>query len=393
MGITMLNAPLKLASLIAISLLGLSACGGGSSSKFEAPKVLGGVFKDSNVKGLSFVSRGEEGITDEKGAFTYEDQRDVVFSLGGVELGTGKGKAVMTPIDLVTNGSLKKTEVINKVRFLMMLDKDNEPSNGIELSDKVQEKAKTWTSVNFKAGVFPSENVHSIVTEASVEDAVAHQLPESDVALAHLKTTLLCANAGAYVGSYTGDQTGGMALMVDPVTGRVQGSSYNPKTEVSTEIKSIVALDYDKDLEFKSGEDSAKLFTGAVESTEVLSGKWNDRANLTISEGNFSVTRVGGKSDATYRYSVVFNGDDKGLYTFDVDESNNVTGKSYSVSTKKESELSGEVDEDGLLAVTSESGDKLTGYIDKDTLALDGTWRNDKNKSHGNFDGGGCKLN
>ncbi len=388
------RASLKLSSLIAVSLLGLNACGGGSSkSSFEAPKVLSGVFKDSNVSGLAFESRGEKGITDEKGAFTYEDKRDVTFSIGGVEIGSGVGKAVMTPIDLVANGSLTNPEVVNKIRFLMMLDKDNKPSNGIQISEKVQEKAKTWTSVDFKGGVFPSENVQTIRNEATVEDGVAHSIPESDVAIAHLKTTLLCANAGAYAGSYTGTKSGKLALMVDPVTGEVRGSAYDPDAKVSSEVTSIVALDYDKKLDFQSSEASTGLFSGTVISTEVLSGTWRGINGFEVRSGDFSTTRIGGKSDAVYRYTASFNGDDKGIYTFDVDDSNNVTGTRYSVSTQKEEEVSGEISDSNKLTVTTNDGDELTGFIVEDTLAISGVWINDEKTSNGNFDGGGCRLN
>ena len=213
-------------SLIAISLLGLTACGG-SSGGGSSTVVTNGVFKDSNVSGLKYESGDQKGTTDVLGAFKYEEGEDVKFSIGALELGMGKGKPVMTPIDLVANGKLSTPEVINKARFLMMLDKDNMPSNGIEISQKVQDKAEEWAAINFADADFPTQNVNNIITEASVEDGVVHELPDSATASAHLRTTLLCANAGAYAGSYEGTEDGNVVFMVNPITGEVNGSSYN----------------------------------------------------------------------------------------------------------------------------------------------------------------------
>ncbi len=384
----------KINGLIAIttvSLFGLTACGGGGGSSASVVKKIG-VFKDSNVTGLSYVSGGQSGVTDTAGSFVYEDGEDVAFSIGKVELGSGAGKAVMTPVDLVTDGTLASAEVINKVRFLMMLDKDNTPSNGIVISQKVQAKAESWNAVDFAATGFPTQAVNSMIVEASVEDAIAHELPEATAAATHLKTTLLCANAGAYVGSYDGTESGTLALVVNPVTGEVNGSSYNPENQVSVEIKNSAALDYDMGLEFVSGEDSAKTFSGKLDSTESLSGTWENSADAT-QKGSFSGDRLGGASNAVYRYTASFIGGDKGVYTFDVDQGNNVKGTVYSVSTQKETALSGKI-VDNKLTATSTAGDEVTGFIDEDNLAFTtGQWINGQQQTGGSFSGAGCRLN
>ena len=391
MGINMFKNN-RLIVLITVSLLGLAACGGGSGGGSSTTVVKkDGVFKDSNVFGLSYVSGGQSGLTDMAGAFIYEEGKDASFSVGKVDLGSGVGKTVMTPIDLVTNGTLASAEVINKVRFLMMLDKDNTPSNGIEISQKVQAKAESWGAVDFAATDFPTQDVNRIVTEASVEDAVVHELPDAVAAATHLKTTLLCANAGAYVGSYEGTEAGNVALVVNPVTGEVDGSSYYPGNEVSVEISSTTALDYDMGLEFVSAEDSAKTFSGKLNSTESASGTWENSADTT-QKGTFSAERLGGKSDAVYRYTVPFTGGDKGLFTFDVDKSNNVTGTTYSVSTKEESAITGKL-VDNKLTAQSADGTEIDGVLDEETLSLSGVWSNVTALEAGSYIGGGCRLN
>ena len=383
---------LKINGIIAISLLGLTACGGGGGG--SSVTVGDGVFKDSNVAGLGFKSGGQNGVTSELGAFKYEEGDDVSFNVGGVSLGSGKGKSIMTPLDLVVDGKLATPEVINRVRFLMMLDKDSTPSNGIEISDKVQEKAKDWSAVDFAAEDFPfNESLNSISNSASAADGEPHSFPSAEAATAHLRSTLLCANAGAFKGTYSGSESGNIVLIVDPVTGKVNGSSYNPDNEVSVEVKNTEAIDYDAGLAFVSAEDSAKAFAGILQSADDIDGSWANTSD-TAATGTFKAERFGSKSDSIYRYVASFNGDDKGVFTFNVDNGKNVTGTVYSVSTGEESNLNGNISDESKLTAMSDVGDEITGFIDADTLAFtSGAWINGNQAETGGFTGGGCRLN
>jgi hypothetical protein len=398
MGINMLRKNI----LISISLLGLVACGGGGgkSSSAPAPVIKNGVFKDSNVFGLSYASGGQKGLTDIAGKFRYEDGKDVNFSIGKIDFGSGLGQAVMTPLDLVENGKLSDLKVINRIRLLMMLDKDNTPSNGIEISPKVRAKAKDWTEVDFTSTNFLGE-VNTIIVDASVEDGVSHALPSTEAARAHLRTTLLCSVAGAFVGEYAGTESGNLALMLDPVTGNVKGSSYNPDNQVSVVVNSLTAIDTDSGLGFESSEDSAKKFIGSITSSDEMKGTWLN-INDADSKGAFDASRVGGKSNAVFRYTVAYISDsDKGLYAFDVAANNAISGFAYSVVDKsdKTSALTGtlsvdpENNEKLILAATAENGAEINGKVNKATLTLEGVWSNVSALAAGTFSGGGCKLN
>ena len=383
----------KINGLIAVSLLGLTACGGSSGGGSSAV-VTNGVFKDSNVSGLAYESGAQKGVTSKLGAFKYEEGEDVSFNIGGVSLGSGKGKSVMTPLDLVAGGQLATPEVINRVRFLMMLDKDGNPGNGIEISKEVQEIANTWEAVDFKADDFPfNDALIGISNDASAKDRVSHSFPSSEIATAHIRSTLLCANAGAFIGSYSGSESGTIAFVVDPVTGEINGSSYNPDNEVSVEVKNTEAIDYDAGLTFVSSEDSAKAFSGTLQSSDEIDGSWENSSETSLN-GSFKADRFGSKSDSTLRYAASFTGDEKGVFTFNVDASNRVTGMVYSVSSGEESKLSGKISADYKLTATSVDGDEITGFINSDTLAFtSGVWINGERGSTGSFAGGGCLLN
>ena len=378
----------KINGLITVSLLGLTACGGGGGSSSD---VANGVFRDSSVSGLTYESGRLTGVTNEQGAFRYEEGTDVSFNIGAVDLGSGAGQPVMTPLNLVEGGELATPEVINRARFLMMLDKDNMPGNGIELSREVQEIAGDWPSVDFTATDFPTAAVNRIITEASVADETVHELPDAETASAHLRTTLLCSNAGAYIGSYTGGEEGNIALVVNPITGEVSGSSFNAANEVSTEISNTTVLDFDAGLEFAGADDVGKTYSGIINSTESISGDWVSTLDAT-QDGSFDVNRLGGASDAMFRYTVSFTGSDKGLFTFDVDSRNRVTGTSYSVSTNEESPLEGSL-EDNTLTVTASNGTRIDGVLDPETLSLSGVWSNVDNLQAGAYVGAGCLLN
>ena len=305
MGISML----KINGLMAVSLLGLTACGGGSGGGASVV-VANGVFKDSNVSGLSYESGDQKGVTTQLGEFKFEEGADVSFNIGGVNLGSGSGKSVMTPLDLVVDGKLATPEVINRVRFLMMLDKDNTPSNGIEISNEIQEKAKSWSTVDFADEAFPfNEALNKISNDASAADGESHSYPSAEVATAHIRSTLLCANAGAFKGTYSGSESGNIVFVVDPVTGEVNGSSYNPDNEVSVEVTNTEAIDYDAGLTFVSAEDSAKAFTGTLQSSDNIDGTWVNASDADAT-GAFTVERFGSKSDSVFRYAASFVGDD-----------------------------------------------------------------------------------
>jgi len=58
-----------------------------------------------------------------------------------VVLGTVVGQPIVTPMDLVENGTVDSIEVHNRVRFLMSLDDNNDASDGISISDDLQKAA------------------------------------------------------------------------------------------------------------------------------------------------------------------------------------------------------------------------------------------------------------
>ena len=348
-----------------------------------------GQFKDSNTSGLSYVSGAQSGITDENGKFTYEVGSTVTFSVGGVVLGTSAGQSVVTPMDLVPGSSSSSVKVQNITRFLMMLDDDGIPSNGISIPPSIQEAAQQWSPVNFESPDLSTE-LETIITEArSVDGNNSHLLPTAGVAQSHLESTLRCIYAGAFKGKFTGEDNGNFGALVDASTGYVQGVSYSIPLSQSISLGGTRAVSYDQNLTFVSGSTSSQAtFNGQFDSPDDVSGSWQN----PFFRGSFSGSRIGGDKNAVYRLTGNYTGStDGGLFSFDVDGSKNITGVAYSIITDELFDLSGTLSGSSLTA-TASNGTSITGTLENDQITA-GTWNNADDGSSGEFSGNGCELN
>ena len=119
----------------------------------ESLPVLTGVFLDSAVQGLEYQYGSKVGKTDENGKFYYNSQDEIIFSLGGVEIGRSfNPKEMMTPIDLVDDPASFVTHptVTNICRLLQSLDEDGNPENGIFITKEIRDVIQSSvTSFNF----------------------------------------------------------------------------------------------------------------------------------------------------------------------------------------------------------------------------------------------------
>ena len=121
---------------VALTLLAGCFSGSGSSSSNEA---LQGTFIDGPVTGLTYTLNNEQRQTDEGGRFSYHDGDLLSFSVGGLALGSARGAEVLTPVDLVADGSLQSPAVQNIARLLQSLDQDGNLRNGIQISTEIDQ--------------------------------------------------------------------------------------------------------------------------------------------------------------------------------------------------------------------------------------------------------------
>lgn len=376
----------------------LTACGGGGDggSSSSAPTTATGYFKDSNTQGVRYVSGGQSGVTGANGSFTYEVGNPVTFSVGGVTLGSVTvGRSVVTPVDLVANGATTSQSVQNLTRFLMMLDADANPANGIQISPAVQAAAASWSTVNFDQteGSFTTA-VNSIVTAANTADGPGtHTLPTAAAAQTHVEGTLRCARSGGFKGTYGGGDSGKSGVIIDATTGMATGVGYSNTLNNNFTIAGTSAVSLNQNAAFVSGVASTgATYSGRMTSPDTITGTW---INGALS-GTFSNSRIGGALDAKYRFTGQFqNGGGMpvayGLYTFDINGSNQVTGFAYDVSNDTSVALTGTVS-GATLSGTTSSGVSFTATINLAAGTISSaTWTG--GGSSGSFTASGCQLN
>ncbi|WP_331350809.1 hypothetical protein [Cellvibrio sp. UBA7671] len=360
-----------------------------AASSTAAATVLQGQFKDTSISGVRFVSGAQTGMTNSTGTFTYEQGKSISFSIGGITLGSTLGKPLITPIDLVENGSSTHQTVQNMVRFLLMLDADTYSENGIQLSTALQTAANNWTQIDFSAPMF-EQNMTTIMTAASAADGGTHQLPDTTDAKEHLEATHLCNYSGIYQGTFTTDNSNGkLAFFVNALNGEVNGFALPENTLEPTELSAITPLQYNQTAAFETGNSSDKSsYNAQFISANDITGTWKKETR----SGSVSATRVGGASNAVYRFSASFNGNNTGLLSIDIDAANKVTGSAYNLKTHETQTLGGQLTGPWLTIATADKT-QLQGLLGIESGLLVGTWVNTTKGTSGNFSGSGCQLN
>lgn len=135
-------------ALISVTTL-ISGCNGGSSAPDPEPTINQGQFIDSAVANLRYVTDSQQAYTDEQGYFDYLEGETVKFYLGNIYLGESAGKAIVTPLDLLTTDSdISSTAVLNAIQLLQSLDENQDVSDGIKIPQAIHNLA-SGMSIDF----------------------------------------------------------------------------------------------------------------------------------------------------------------------------------------------------------------------------------------------------
>ena len=212
------------AFVVLMVALWLTGCGDDGGTD---PGPLPGQFFDSAVEGLGYVSGGQSGVTYGEGWFEYEPGKGIEFSVGDIFIGSGPGDAVMTPVSLV-GGAVDESHptVINIARFLLTLDDDGDPANGITITKAARDSAEgmslDFTMTTEEFGSDPE--VLAVVQRLTrLTTAGRRSLVSSEEARQHLRATLMGILCGTYEGTYSGGDTGTWSIYVDP-EGQIAGA-------------------------------------------------------------------------------------------------------------------------------------------------------------------------
>jgi hypothetical protein len=145
-----------------------------------------GVFLDSAVKGLSYRTDTQSGLTNALGEFKYLEGEVVTFKIGNVNIGSSFGADVITPLDITNTFEPSDKAASDLLRLLQTLDSDNNADNGIDLPANVAALTETL----------------DIADTAAVEQALGTTLVAANVAETHLSNTLATIGPRAIDGVY-----------------------------------------------------------------------------------------------------------------------------------------------------------------------------------------------
>lgn len=348
------------------TILGVVASGSCTSTGNSAPTVATGYFIDSAVQGLKYVSGGQSGVTGLDGSFRYEVGQSITFSIGGINLGTvPTAAAYITPIDLVSGGSITNQQVINITSFLMSLDTNRDPMDGIQISPTLQSSAGAWSSTNLSF----EKSYNEFSTQVS--NLTGLTLPTQAAAAAHLTSTLRCVQSGIFKGNFAGSENGRFGYYSDATTGMVSGAYHGTASGTGNGAEPI---SLDQQSSFVTGATSSGArFTGSVSSTgnnkfNSITGSWTGLSNRS---GNFSGTRLGGDIAAKYRISGYFQTatPDYLVYALDIGANQIITGHLYSVIYDNTYPISGNLTASQINA-TATSGESISATIERTTGAV-----------------------
>lgn len=308
---------MKYLYLILTSSILLTGCGGSDSSDDEGDNLttikeeptLSGKFKDSSTSGLDYVIGDYHGKTDINGSFKHFSKADnIIFSVGGVVLGSATVADVLTPIDLIDKGSSENISVQNIVRLLLALDSDGDASNGINITAEVAEKARDWQQLDFTSD---SDDFDAEVTDKITKTL---DLPSTRDAKEHIESTYKCMYSSLWVGEYGGTEVdnGKFFSHTDIETGIRSFSTHSlkyPEIQFQTYNDAITYLN---EMAVFSGESSTgSNFSGQYDSINSASGTWQFENSQP---GTLSAKRFNLDLTYTHRFTIKLLDDEEEGY-------------------------------------------------------------------------------
>jgi hypothetical protein len=355
-----------------------------------------GTFMDSIVSGLGFTSGNVTGTTDANGRFTYQAESNITFRVGGIQIGTVTPAALLTPLDLVSNGTGANTTVQNIVRFLLLLDSDGNPANGITISEALRGRAANWTAVDFSDTANLATALATVILDTQV-DGTQRALPSAADAETHFNNTFRCMFSGYFRGTYSGDDNGRFAFTIDPKFGAMAGAAYS-----TAEEELILLLFSPQQLQVQNGSAFAaglaatgSSFSGTFPTYNTVSGTWTD--------GTFTGERYAGTSTAAYKILTLLTVPNQnpqlppvniGTFFTEIDTAGAITAEAHVDFTTGQQVFDLAVTQNGntLTIADTITGVSITGTLDLSVPTITGTFTNAQTGNSGTLVSGGCRL-
>ena len=288
--------------LLALLIVLITGCGGGDSTSETPGSDLQGQFIDSAVTNIAFVASpsGLAGTTDTSGTYSYRAGDTVEFFVGDISIGSAPAAPIITPISIVSSTTSTTVDssniiVLNIVRFLLSIDEDADPSNGIQIPDAII-AAATGVSLDFSSVTFDADAATVLADLASAAGiaAITGALVDATPAMNHLNDSIAtCEFTGLYSGTW--QQTSpdmsdnGFWSFSVSTTGTLSGSGgSNVFAGDDFEMSGTISANGDTEVTAGSTTTGAS-FSGTVDAAGIVSGTWSNATFGT--SGTFTGSR------------------------------------------------------------------------------------------------------
>jgi len=189
------TSPLAFIPVLASLLAG--GCGGGGSnpSTDEVYPLLTGYFLDSPVGNVEYRTATRQGFTGPDGAFSYLAGERVTFVIGPVVLPATPGRDAITPVQIFGSADDRTNNRVNRpafnlATFLLSLDQDSDPANGIFVSDATRDALLASGLDDLDFDVLAEDFAATIAPSIAASGTATGQVPATTVVLQHLETSL-----------------------------------------------------------------------------------------------------------------------------------------------------------------------------------------------------------
>ena len=166
------------------------------------PATLSGVFRPGKVAGIQFNSDFGAGTTGADGRFTCQTGQPIEFSIGSLRLGEAACASIVHPAHFAADGDLSSVSALNLTRLLMLLDADETPANGIEISPQMLALAESWNPIDLATVDFEAQLLQVLSDIASIDSRSVVSLPATADAFDFLDASLSCAYSGVFANSF-----------------------------------------------------------------------------------------------------------------------------------------------------------------------------------------------
>ena len=288
-------------TILLILAFAVSSCGGGggAATTSSSPTTSQGKFIDAAVEGITYTSGSITGTTSADGSFSYQTGQSVTFSIGGITLGSVSGSSIVTPVQLVS-GAVNETDptVVNIVQFLLSIDDDNDPTNGIKISPAMVTAAAGLSNIDFTLAGFDTDSgvISAISTIKSAASIGYIGVYDQTLAQAHLNSSLFSVLSGTYTGTYAGSVNNGFGIdngtwvIVIDASGDVvpaQSSVTSTTFGVTYPYGITGTVNTSGSTNVATGTAGSATWAGTINiTTGAISGTWNDPAEPD--NGSFS---------------------------------------------------------------------------------------------------------